>query len=127
MKKMSCYVGLISLLVISMIVQAYSQDEMEKIDNQVFKKPAYPQAVFIHDAHNETAGVEECNMCHHVYSDGVLMEDESSEDNSCSDCHEIKPADNSLSLMKAFHGRCKTCHFEKKAGPIMCGQCHRKE
>jgi hypothetical protein len=26
--------------------------------------------------------------------------------------------------MKAFHIHCKSCHREKKKGPLMCGQCH---
>jgi hypothetical protein len=34
--------------------------------------------------------IEDCNECHHVYEDGEKLEDESSEDSSCSECHEEK-------------------------------------
>jgi hypothetical protein len=30
-------------------------------------------------------------------------------------------------LMKAFHTHCKSCHREKKKGPLMCGQCHLRQ
>jgi hypothetical protein len=56
--------------------------------------------------------IEDCNECHHVYEDGEKLEDESSEDSSCSECHEEKGSG------------CKGCHHENKKGPIMCGQCH---
>ena len=104
---------------------ANSQEDMLLIDNSAFDNPQRPPAVFKHDEHNEIAQIEECNQCHHVYDDnGNLMEDESSEDQSCSDCHDLEPSGKKPGLMKAFHRNCKDCHRRQKKGPLMCGQCH---
>jgi hypothetical protein len=105
---------------------AYSQEDMKVIDNSVFGKPARPAATFVHDEHNEKAGIDECAVCHHLYIDGKLVEGEDSIGQSCSDCHLIHATGNNLPLMKAFHKRCKGCHQQKNAGPIMCGECHQK-
>ena len=61
-----------------------------------------------------------------VDENGKLAEDESSEDQRCSDCHELARSGNKPVLMKAFHASCKGCHKEKKKGPVICGQCHVK-
>ena len=53
-----------------------------------------------------------------------MIEDESSEDQRCFECHEVEASGQRPALMKAFHKNCKGCHQEKKNGPIMCGQCH---
>lgn len=108
------------------VMVAHAQEDMRYIDNECFQHPKRPSATFIHDQHNEKAGIDECNRCHHVYQEGVLLEDESSEDQRCVDCHGEKQTA-PLPLMKAFHLNCKGCHQEQKAGPIMCGQCHRKK
>ena len=105
-------------------VVAYSQEDMTVIDNQAFESPKRPPAVFRHDQHNELAAIEECNVCHHLYEDGKLVEDESSEDQACADCHEMQDIGRKPGLMEAFHTNCKSCHREKKKGPLMCGQCH---
>jgi len=108
-----------------MIITVYSQEDMEAVDTEVFENPRRPAAVFRHDEHNEFAGIEKCNFCHHVYGDdGRLAEDESSEDQRCSDCHELETSGGQPALMKAFHTGCKGCHKAKKDGPLMCGQCH---
>lgn len=122
--------GLILLSGIMLILLScfwvYSQEDMEVIDNSVFEKPCKFPSVFNHDLHIELMDGDECNICHHVYNNGNLVEDESSEDQSCSECHPCEPSDNSLSLRKAFHKRCKGCHEESASGPVMCGQCHLK-
>ena len=106
-------------------MSAHSQEDMQFVSADAFVKPRRPPAVFRHDAHNESAEVEECYICHHVYDEnGKLVEDESSEDQSCSDCHKLARSGNQPALMKAFHDNCKGCHKEKKKGPAMCGQCH---
>ena len=119
--------GLIFLLILASlcwIVSVYSQEDMTEIDNSAFENPRRSSAIFNHDAHNEQAGVEECNACHHVYDeDGTLTED-SSEDQSCSDCHELKDVGSKPGLMKAYHLNCKGCHSDQKAGPVLCGECH---
>jgi len=115
----------VSLFSLIMIITAYSQEDMEAVDTEVFENPRRPPAVFRHDEHNEFARIEECNVCHHVYGDdGRLAEDESSEDRRCSDCHELETSGGQPALMKAFHTNCKGCHKAKKDGPLMCGQCH---
>lgn len=103
---------------------AHAQEDMIVIDNGDFENPKRPPVVFVHDQHNELAAIEECNVCHHLYEDGKLREDESSEDQGCVDCHEMQDVDRKPGLMKAFHTNCKSCHREKKKGPLMCGQCH---
>lgn len=109
-------------------VYAFSNTEIERLDNSAFEKPHRPGAVFSHDEHNETAEIEDCAVCHHVYEGKKLVEDESSEDSLCSDCHSLKATpENSVPLSVAFHNRCKTCHFEANKGPVLCGECHIKK
>ena len=102
--------------------------EPSRLEIDAFEAPRRPGSIFDHDAHNEKAGLDDnCAVCHHVYEDGVLVEDESSEDSSCSDCHGLRPTDeNSVGLEAAFHRQCKECHFESARGPVLCGECHRK-
>ena len=111
---------------ILLFTTTHAQEEIASIDNSVFSKPVRPPAVFRHDQHNEEAGIDECNECHHIYEDGERLEYESSEDQMCSDCHSLAPSDNGPTLMKAFHRNCKGCHAERKDGPVMCGECHVK-
>jgi hypothetical protein len=107
-----------------LLVSAFAQEDMEVVDDLGFSSRRRPPAVFRHDEHNENAGIEDCNECHHVYEDGQKLEDESSEDQSCSDCHDEKSVDNKPGLRRAFHLNCKGCHLERKQGPVMCGTCH---
>ena len=108
------------------ITSAWSQDDITVVDNAAFDNPQRTPSVFVHDAHNETAGLDDCAECHHVYEDGTLMEDESSEDQSCSECHDLEATGGQPSLIKAFHTNCKGCHQAQEKGPIMCGECHIK-
>jgi len=114
------------LLTAIMLAAAYSQDDMTAVDNTVFPQPERTPAVFEHDDHNEIADLEACHECHHLYEDGILLEDESSEDQMCSECHDLDASGQMPGLMKAFHLNCKGCHLERKEGPVMCGECHRK-
>ena len=124
-KRVICILGAVTISAL-ILVSAYSQDDMVVVDNSVFSKPARTPAVFVHDEHNETAGIEACNECHHVYEDGVKLEDESSEDQMCSDCHGLAAEGRMPGLMRAFHINCKGCHMAMKKGPVTCGECHRK-
>jgi hypothetical protein len=107
-----------------LFISAFAQEDMEVVDDVGFSNKRRPPAVFRHDEHNENAGIEDCNECHHVYEDGQKLEDESSEDQSCSDCHDERSVDNKPGLRRAFHLNCKGCHLERKQGPVMCGTCH---
>jgi hypothetical protein len=124
MKKRIGFVLIATALMSLLFLPAFSQEDMEVVDDIGFLKRQRPPAVFRHDAHNETAQIEECNECHHVYGNGKKVEDESSEDRSCSDCHEENDSGNQPGLRKAFHMNCKGCHLAKKQGPVMCGKCH---
>jgi hypothetical protein len=124
MKKRIGFVLIATALMSLLFLPAFSQEDMEVVDDIGFLKRQCPPAVFRHDAHNETAQIEECNECHHVYENGKKVEDESSEDRSCSDCHEENDSGNQPGLRKAFHMNCKGCHLAKKQGPVMCGKCH---
>jgi len=107
------------------LISAHSQEDMQFVSADAFVKPRRPPAVFRHDEHNELARLDECYVCHHVYDDhGELVDDESSEDQQCSDCHELAQSGKKPALMNAFHDNCKGCHKEQKKGPLMCGQCH---
>lgn len=125
MNKKILLIFILSLAGLIFLISAQSQEDMQFVRAGAFVKPRRPPAVFRHDAHNESAEIEACYICHHVYDEnGRLVEDESSEDQSCSDCHELARSGNKPALMKAFHANCKGCHKEKKNGPVMCGQCH---
>ncbi len=116
----------VMLVSVFILVSANSQEDMERVDNRVFKNPKRISALFRHDEHNEKAGLEHCKECHHLYENGKKIEDESSEDQYCSDCHELKASGRTPALMKAFHMNCKGCHLDQKQGPITCGECHKK-
>ena len=121
---------LLVLLILSstcsvLIISAHSQEDMQVVSNDPFDEPRRPPSVFRHDEHNELAGIETCNVCHHIYDDGgQLIEGESSEDQLCSDCHRLERSGTKPGLMKAFHINCKGCHKTRMKGPLMCGQCH---
>ena len=110
-----------------LIASAYCQEDMEIVSNEVFDNPQRSSAAFVHDAHNEAAGLEDCAECHHVYDDaGVKSEDESSEDQACSDCHGDTDEGSKPGLMKAYHLNCKSCHLSQAKGPILCAECHAR-
>lgn len=109
------------------LVMAYSQEDMTHVGNSMYDNPQRTPALFNHEAHNEAAGIEDCNECHHVYEEGKKLEDESSEDRMCSECHDFKADGRTLSLTNAFHTNCKGCHLQQNKGPIMCGECHVRD
>ncbi|MBW1803298.1 MAG: cytochrome c3 family protein [Deltaproteobacteria bacterium] len=118
----------LALVIVSVFIfaSANSQEDMEWIDNSVFKQPERVPSAFRHDDHNEKADIENCDECHHLYENGKKMADESSEDQRCSDCHELETSGPMPALMKAFHMNCKGCHLDRKKGPVTCGECHEK-
>ena len=118
------YTVIILMGCIFAVMSGYSQEDVTNVEDSAFEKKMRPAVPFLHDKHNETAGIDECNTCHHVYEDGKENEDDSSEDQECSECHTINKGDNSMSLVKIYHLQCKGCHQKKKAGPIMCSECH---
>ena len=102
----------------------FSQEDMVAVDTSPFERPQRPASLFKHDELDEQAGVEDCAECHHVYEDGKKFADEDSAGQPCSDCHAAAAEGRTPSLTQAFHANCKGCHLQRKAGPVMCGQCH---
>lgn len=124
--RMMVYIVLILIGSIFVVISGLSQDDVKTVEDSAFEEKMRPPVPFLHDEHNEKAEIEECNVCHHVYEDGEKLEDDSSEDQECSECHTLNKGDNPLSLVKIYHLQCRGCHQKKKAGPIMCGECHAK-
>jgi hypothetical protein len=121
-----CFVAV--LLVFWVGLTAYSQEDITFVEDSGFSEKMRSPVPFVHDEHNENAGIEECNVCHHVWENGKLVEYESSEDMECSECH---PSENDrddpyMHLLNVYHLLCKGCHQEQKQGPVLCSECHVK-
>jgi len=114
------------MFALSLISFAAWCNDCTDIDSDVFKNNQRPFVCFSHDRHNETAAIEDCAVCHHMYKDGKLVADESSEDRACSECHAVKGDSKHMELITRYHARCRGCHLERKKGPVTCGGCHKK-
>lgn len=112
---------LVSLLL--SITSINAQEEVVTVSDSSFTTHSRPPVTFLHDQHNEDAEIENCNLCHHIYENGQLVEDESSEDMECSECHN-KGGDDKLA--RIYHITCKGCHIKEKTGPLICVECHKK-
>ncbi len=117
-----------ALLVIALIsLSVYAQEDMEVVDDTAFEANMRPLPAFRHDEHNDAAGIEDCAECHHVYDEeGNRLEDESSEDQECSACHGAAEDEYPMELVRRFHLNCRGCHLAEKAGPVVCGDCHKR-
>lgn len=125
MKKAIIFCTALIMMVGLLSVSGYCQEGIEYLDNTIFDNPRRMPAVFVHDDHNEKAGLDDCTECHHIYDEnGQKDEYESSEDQMCADCHEIEDEGRKPGLMKAYHLNCKGCHLVEGKGPFVCGQCH---
>ncbi len=125
--KNGTFKGMILLSVLFAVfatITGYTQEDVKTVNDSAFKEKMRPPVRFEHDTHNENALIEDCSVCHHVYEDGKKVEGESSEDRKCSECHIKDNPTDTMPLVRVYHLRCKGCHIEKKAGPIMCGECH---
>lgn len=105
-----------------------AQEDIRFVRDSGFTQHMRPPVSFAHDEHNEKAEINDCGFCHHVYDEkGEKLADETSEDQECSACHVKDPANpDAGELALKFHLRCKGCHEEVKAGPVMCAQCHKR-
>jgi len=128
MMKLKQFIFISVVILMITAFYAYSQEDVSILDNTIFDHPQRSVAAFDHDDHNEKAMLEDdCSVCHHVYEGKELVEDESSEDSLCSECHTLKTTpENAVPLRRAYHNRCKECHFESNKGPVLCGECHIK-
>ena len=103
------------------VFSAQSQEDIKFVKDDAFTTRMRPPVPFNHDAHNETARLEDCGACHHVYENGKRVEDDASVGTPCSECH--APQDG-MPLIRLYHLQCKGCHLQRKAGPVLCSQCH---
>jgi len=128
MDKKNMTIFLTVFIIVSAVtaVSVFSQDDVTKVHDPAFEILTRPPVSFIHDEHNEQAGLEDCTVCHHVYEDGKKLEDETSEDQTCSECHMKDNAKDPMPLIAAYHKMCKNCHLAEKKGPVMCAECHTK-
>ncbi len=129
MKPWGLRISLVAALIITLMtaLAVYSQDDVVTVEDDAIIERMRPIAPFEHELHNELAEIDECGVCHHVYDeDGQLIEDETSEDMQCSECH-LTDDDDKMDLVMHYHNRCKNCHLERNAGPIMCAECHVKK
>ncbi|MDM8543800.1 cytochrome c3 family protein [Desulfococcaceae bacterium HSG9] len=130
MKQHSLKISLIITLIM-MLMAAYSahsqEEDVKTVEDDAFTEQMRPIVPFLHDEHNEIAEIAECGVCHHVYDDnGLLSEDETSEESQCSECHLPAKSKDKTELIKYYHNQCKNCHLQRNAGPIMCAECHVK-
>jgi hypothetical protein len=119
-----CLPILIVAVILTFSQLASSQEDMTVIAPDAFGKLTRPAATFVHDQHNEKAGVEDCVLCHHGGSDGVQDPEFSTEGIPCADCHAVQPDKGTTGLSKAYHLQCISCHEQSGKGPLACGQCH---
>ncbi len=123
-KKYVLILTLIGIIVLAGLT-AYAQEDIEFVEDSGFATNLRPLPAFKHDEHNVLAEIEDCIECHHVYDDaGNRLEDESSEDQECSECHGAEGDEYPMELVRRYHMNCKGCHQAKKAGPVTCGTCH---
>jgi len=121
------YSAVFSLLLLIITFSAFSQEDIETVADSAFKNPTRPGVAFFHDEHNENAVIEECNVCHHMFENGKRLDDDDSIGMECSECH-YSEAEGSISdLIRVYHLQCSVCHQAQKIGPVLCGECHRRE
>ncbi len=109
------------------VLPAISQEDIENVHDNAFKKLTRPAVAFFHDIHNDKAAIEECNVCHHMFEGKKRVEDDDSIGMECSECHYKEPENSISDLIRVYHLQCSGCHLKQKAGPVMCGECHRRE
>lgn len=122
----------ISLFILFFLVgaQALAQSDLILLNHsEVFIHRKRPPVNFPHNRHAEAELT--CKDCHHQYQDGqnVLDEGRLQEGNpqiKCSACHHKSSR---ISLERAFHKQCISCHKKnerkmKRVGPRFCGECH---
>ena len=79
-----------------------------------------PKVKWSHKAHAEEYGVD-CRSCHHQDTN---IEPEPQ---NCADCHQQKDDKAVISLRKAAHEKCQSCHAEMFEAKVKgCAQCHTK-
>lgn len=130
---MNAKIMLITLAAVLLVpAMVYSQFDIKYISQEPFGDDVErPKVYFPHDRHNKLAeidGDEHCSMCHHMWEDGKLVEDDNSAGIPCSDCHKVGYEHKGApELTNAYHQQCMGCHDDMGRGPITCGECHTGE
>jgi len=125
MRTMKPFLPILAIAAVLVCTQfAFSQEDMKTLSPDAFGKLTRPAATFIHDQHNEKAGIEDCGACHHGGEGGVKDPGQTTEGTPCADCHAVKAPKGTTSLNKAYHKQCIGCHQDNGKGPLACGQCH---
>lgn len=97
-------------------------DRILIVHDEIFGKLERPGVVFDHGKHSKAFQKEGCKTCHPVTEGRYLFFE-----------YPFKiTRKNKESIMNSFHEKCIQCHQRrisqnKKAGPIICGECHRRE
>ena len=92
--------------------------EWIEIDAVTQATSRYEAMRFNHGGHTDKLGID-CSKCHHTW-ERELMESPT----RCVACHGYKAE---VSLLKAFHGTCRGCHLDNRAGPVKCLGCHSEK
>ena len=79
---------------------------MREIKDPAFAVHRRAPAAFAHDSHNQKAGIDDCSVCHHGGTNGVLDRQATSEGTPCSDCHPVTAAQGVTPLNRAWHRQC---------------------
>ena len=121
-------ISVIFLFILFSVMTIFAQEDIIKVTDSIFSGNKVRQPVpFNHEEHNEKANIYECNECHHVWEDGKKLKYETSEEMECSGCHyDAGTGEYPINVIKAYHDNCKGCHLQKKAGPVLCSECHVK-
>lgn len=126
---MELKISILFALIIAAILGYSTLDDGNAItflENSGFKNPQSPPSAFDHDFHDLDLDIE-CEKCHHVYENGVLIKDKSSHEKRCIECHPLNATDEyKVPLLQAFHSGCQDCHIKEEKGPLMCGECHKR-
>ncbi|PKL36190.1 MAG: hypothetical protein CVV44_18405 [Spirochaetae bacterium HGW-Spirochaetae-1] len=126
----------IYILIFAMTCVLMAQSDTIILNNEgYYNDKQRPSVSFPHGLH--MAVVPECRSCHHIFQKGVNVLEESvlvaeNENIRCVHCHGDGKNNHGQRIMDAYHVQCLGCHRlmqkkKKKAGPLMCGACHRKK
>jgi hypothetical protein len=122
--------GILLLVLITGVFMAslgFSQDDVITLNSDELGPHERPLVDFPHTTH---ADVINCVRCHHDFDD--YGNNIGAEGQKCSDCHSKAPSQkNAVPLLDAYHFQCKGCHEAldaagRKSGPVMCGECHKR-
>lgn len=130
MKALRIMLPALTVLFVSTLVgpwfsAAVAQEDMREVRSGAFTTHTRPAAVFMHDTHNEKAGLDDCAECHHGKdAQGRRDREDVSAGTPCSECHAMDAGGKETPLRRAYHQQCIGCHKGRNAGPTHCGGCH---